>query len=205
MLQVLISRCHLPAMSHQPVEQVNINKTSKIVFPVNAKKLSKISRARQACTSAKSHHTQNIEHVNVQIQRGGQEARTPLKNHKSIGVSSDTGPDPQKNRSYQARIQCWAIIGTLAKRHLMAFHWQADDGPLKTALESFLPSSKKKKKHKPSKHVESDEGYDSDFFRDSNHMYLYHMTNSANRNSSPNHEALSTWPASKYTNSNSIL
>ena len=33
-----------------------------------------------------------------------------LKNHKNIGFSSNTGPDHLKNRSYQARIQCWAII-----------------------------------------------------------------------------------------------
>ena len=49
--------------------------------------------------------------------RGGQGVRTPLKNHKNIGFSSNTGPDPLKNRSYQASIQCWAIIGTPAKRH----------------------------------------------------------------------------------------
>ena len=54
----------------------------------------------------------------------------PLKNYKSIGFSSNTGPDPLKNRSYQASIQSWSIIGTPAKRHLMAFRWRADDGPL---------------------------------------------------------------------------
>ena len=29
----------------------------------------------------------------------------PLKNHINIGFSSNTGPDPLKNRSYQASIQ----------------------------------------------------------------------------------------------------
>ena len=91
---------------------------SKIIFPVNAQKLSKSSRLREACTSEKSHHSLCCSHT---------------------------------------------------------------------------------------QNIESDEGYDSDFFRDSNHMHLYHMTNSANQNSSHNHEAWSTWPASKYTNSNSIL
>ena len=30
----------------------------------------------------------------------------PLKNYQNIGFSSNTGPDPLKNRSYQASIQC---------------------------------------------------------------------------------------------------
>ena len=42
----------------------------------------------------------------------------PLKNHKNTGFSSNTGPDPLKNRSCQPSIQCWAIIGPPAKRHL---------------------------------------------------------------------------------------
>ena len=52
--------------------------------------------------------------------------------------------NPLKNRSYQASIQCRAIIGTPVKRHLMAFHWRADDGPLIVVLGSSLPSSIKK-------------------------------------------------------------
>ena len=52
---------------------------------------------------------------------GGQGVRTPLKNHKNIGFSSSIGPDPLENRSYQASIRCWVIIGTPEKRHLMAF------------------------------------------------------------------------------------
>ena len=72
----------------------------------------------------------------------------PLKNHKNIGFSSSTGPDPLKNRSYQASFQCWAIIGTPAKRHLMAFRWRADDGPLIVVLGSSLTSSTKKKTKK---------------------------------------------------------
>ena len=67
----------------------------------------------------------------MRIKRGGgQGVRTPpLNNHKNIGISSDTGPDPLKNRSYQANSQCWSIIGTPAKRHLMAFRLRADNGP----------------------------------------------------------------------------
>ena len=77
----------------------------------------------------------------------------PLKNHKNIGFSSNTGPDPLKNCSYQSSIQWWAIIGTPAKRHFMAFRWRADDDPLIVVLGSFLPSSKKKKKKKKKKNV----------------------------------------------------
>ena len=38
----------------------------------------------------------------------------PLKNHKTIGFSSnDTGMDLQKkSQGYQASIKCWVIIGT---------------------------------------------------------------------------------------------
>ena len=68
----------------------------------------------------------------------------PLENHKNIGFSSNTGPDPLKNRSYQTSIKCWAIIGTPAKRHLMAFRWRADDGSLIVYLDP--PSSHQQKK-----------------------------------------------------------
>ena len=70
---------------------------------------------------------------------GGPDPPPPLKNHKNINFASNTGPDTLKNRSYQASIQCWAIIGTSAKR-------RANDGPLIVVLGSFLPSSTKKKK-----------------------------------------------------------
>ena len=79
---------------------------------------------------------------------GGAGSRTPLKNHKTIRFSSNTGPDPLKNRSYQASIQCWVIIGTPAKRHLMAFRWRADGGPLIVVPASTLPSSTKQKQTK---------------------------------------------------------
>ena len=64
----------------------------------------------------------------------------PLKNHKIIGFSSNTGPDLLK--------KCWAIIGTPAKHHLMVFRWWADDGPIIVVLGSSLPSSTKKNKIK---------------------------------------------------------
>ena len=61
---------------------------------------------------------------------GGQGVLNPLKNHKNIGFSSNTGPDPLKNRSYQASIQSWATIDPPAKRH---------DGPLISVVGSSLP------------------------------------------------------------------
>ena len=52
---------------------------------------------------------------------GGTGGPDPPENHKKIEFSSNTGPDPLKNLSYQASIQCLAIICPPAKRHLMAF------------------------------------------------------------------------------------
>ena len=49
------------------------------------------------------------------IQRGdmGSGPPPPLKNHKTIGFSSNTGMDLlKKSQGYQASIKCWAIIGT---------------------------------------------------------------------------------------------
>ena len=76
--------------------------------------------------------------------KGDRGSGPPLKNHKNIGFSSNTGPDPLKNRSYQASIQCWAIIGTPAKR----VRWRADDDPLIVGLGSSIPSSTKKRDSK---------------------------------------------------------
>ena len=87
--------------------------------------------------------------LHVQIQRGlaggPDPTRPPEKSKIYTRFSSrDTGPDPLKNRSYQASIQCWAIIGTPAKHHLMAFPWWSDDCPLIVVLGSSLPHSTKK-------------------------------------------------------------
>ena len=49
---------------------------------------------------------------------GNRGSRPHLKNHKNIGFPSIIGPDPLKSQSYQATIQCWAIISTQAKCHL---------------------------------------------------------------------------------------
>ena len=75
--------------------------------------------------------------------RGGQGIRTsppPWKITKIYGFRN-----PWKSQSYQASIQCWTIISAQAKRHLMAFRWWADDGPLIVVFGSSLPSSTIKK------------------------------------------------------------
>ena len=61
----------------------------------------------------------------MRIQRGGGggqgDRNTPppsWKIAKTIGFLSNTGLDPLKNHSYQSSIQCWAITGPPAKRHL---------------------------------------------------------------------------------------
>ena len=77
--------------------------------------------------------------------REGDRGSRPPENHKNIGFSSNTGDDPLKNRRYQASIQCLAIIGTPAKRHLMAFCWPAYDDPLIVVLGLSIPSSTEKK------------------------------------------------------------
>ena len=61
-------------------------------------------------------------------------SRPPMKNNKNIGFLSNTGPDPpEKSQSYEVNNQCWAIIGTEAKRHLNDISlvgqcWPTDSG-----------------------------------------------------------------------------
>ena len=64
------------------------------------------------------HLQTKYQQYHVQIQRGDRVSGPPppTKNHKNIGFSSNTGPDPLKNHCYRASIQCWAIIRTLAER-----------------------------------------------------------------------------------------
>ena len=53
------------------------------------------------------------------IQKGDRGFGPPLKKHKHLGFLSNTGPDPlKKSQSCQARILCWTIIDTPAKRHV---------------------------------------------------------------------------------------
>ena len=70
-----------------------------------------------------------------QIQMGGQEVRTPLKNHKNIGFPSDIDLDPLK-------------ITKLPSQHSLVFCWRADDGPLLVAFRSSPSHQVKKKERK---------------------------------------------------------
>ena len=51
---------------------------------------------------------------------GVEGVQAPLKNHKKIGFLSNTGPDPLKNHkaTEPSQIQCRAVTGTPAQRHL---------------------------------------------------------------------------------------
>ena len=49
---------------------------------------------------------------------GGLGVRTHLENHKNIGVLAILGPDPLEITKLPSSIQCRAINGPLAKRHL---------------------------------------------------------------------------------------
>ena len=62
---------------------------------------------------------------------GSSSGPPPPEKSQNIGFSSNTCPDPLKNRSCEASIQC---------------RWRADDGPLKVGLGSSLPSSTLKTK-----------------------------------------------------------
>ena len=65
---------------------------------------------------------------------------------QNIGFLCNTGPDPLKITKLPSQIQCWAIIGSPAKRHLR----RADDGPFTAVFKSSIPSSTNKKKEKKS-------------------------------------------------------
>ena len=61
-----------------------------------------------------------VRHARVQRVGGTAGPDTPsiLKNHKNRASKQYWSGCPEKLKSYQARIQCWGIIGTPAKRHL---------------------------------------------------------------------------------------
>ena len=68
---------------------------------------------------------------------GGEVSPDPLENHEAIGFLNNAGPEPlKKKQSYQASIQCLAIIGPPAKRHV-ALRRRAEDGPLIVAFGSL--------------------------------------------------------------------
>ena len=105
----------------------------------------------QPCLLILPSSVRSIKNQNLPVPGGGSSACAdpegdrgsgpPWKITKNIGFLSNTGSDPLKN---QAAIQCWTIIGLPAKRHLIAFRWWADNGPLLVIFWSSLPWSTKK-------------------------------------------------------------
>ena len=65
---------------------------------------------------------------------------SPLKNNKNKGVLSNTGPDPLKITKLPSQHWMLGHPRSASDRHLMAFHWRADDGPLIVVFGSSLPS-----------------------------------------------------------------
>ena len=83
----------------------------------------------------------------VGIQKGDRGSGPTLKNYKIIGFPSNTGPDPLKN--HKATKPAFNVGPSSARQRnaiLMAFRWQADDGPFIAVFGSYMPSSTKKKK-----------------------------------------------------------
>ena len=75
----------------------------------------------------------------MRIQRwggGGRGSELPPEKSQNIGFLSNTGPDPIKFTKSPNQHQCWAIIGTPAKR------WHADDGPILVVFGSALQVKK---------------------------------------------------------------
>ena len=79
---------------------------------------------------------------------GGTRVKTTLEKSQKYSFLAIQARIPCKNCSFQARIQCWAIIGTPAKLHLMAFCWRANDGLLLVVLDPPSPSQLKKQNKK---------------------------------------------------------
>ena len=73
---------------------------------------------------------------------GGTGGPAPLKNHKKYRVSKQYwSGSSEKSQSYQASIQCWANIGTPAKRRFAGEPMMAH---LKWYLDPFFPHQLKK-------------------------------------------------------------
>ena len=64
----------------------------------------------------------------------------PLKNNKTKGYLSNTGPGPLKNHiATKPAFNVGATIATSAKRYLKGFRWRADHGPHIVAFGTSLP------------------------------------------------------------------
>ena len=84
------------------------------------------------------------------IGRGeGAGVQTPLKNHKAIGILSNTGSDPLKYHT--ATKPAFNVGPSLARQRnaIEAFYWWAHDGPRFVVFGFSLPSSLRKHTQKP--------------------------------------------------------
>ena len=89
-----------------------------------------------------AHFSQRLSCLAWADPEGGQGVRTPPENHQNIGFLSKNqywSGFPEISQSYQASIQCGAIIGTPTKRHLNGVWLAANDGPLSVVFGSPSP------------------------------------------------------------------
>ena len=90
---------------------------------------------------------------------GGRGSGPPFeKKHQIIRFLSYPTPDPlKKSQSYQASIQCWAIFGTPAKRHLNGVSLAGLRGPAHSSIWTIPPSPHQLKKCQSCNHLEEEE------------------------------------------------
>ena len=71
-------------------------------------------------------------HARIKRECGGRGQRVryppPMKNHKAIGLLSNTGPDPLE--LHKATKSTFNVGPRSARQRKMAFHWWADNGPV---------------------------------------------------------------------------
>ena len=98
------------------------------------------------CVIAKSCLSLHCSHIQTCADPGGGGDKgiwTPLKNHKNIGFSGNTGLDPLKNHKATCTKPAFNVGPSSARQRnafQLAFRWRAGGGPL---IMVSLPSSKK--------------------------------------------------------------
>ena len=97
------------------------------------------------CAHIYSRHAQQLK-VHARIRRVVEQGvRTPHEESQSYRISKQYWSGfPEKSHRYQASIQCWAIIGPPAKRHVNNDDSLAGCGPLFAVFGSSFSSSLKK-------------------------------------------------------------
>ena len=82
----------------------------------------------------------------------GSEPPPPPESYKNIGSYSNNVPIPLKSQSYQASIQCWAIIGPPEKRHFIGISLADPTWPAYSGICILPPLINLKKKLSESAH-----------------------------------------------------